>query len=233
MGKYGVTYVVCGFPATGKSYMYEIQNQLDAKIIDSDSSLFSWLYDEQGNKTNVRNPDFPNNYIEYIKEICRQGNTDIIFVSSHKTVRDALRRKGFVPLVVYPDISLKEEYIQRYKDRGNDESFIKMMDENWESFILDIEENESNKYKLKSGQYMIDVPIMNYKELGFHMVYQNDNMDNHIPRKDVTQCAMCRRKINNWQNYYTNNVRDLCCSCQIDISKLWCKHSDQYDRQDD
>lgn len=218
--------MICGFPGTGKSYMFDKQEEIGLKILDSDSSLFSWEYDESGNKTDIRNKEFPDNYIKHIKEVCKRGSTDIIFVSSHKAVRQALHHNMFCPLVVYPDISLKDEYIKKYSDRGNDNSFIKMMDNNWDEFIKEIEENESNKFKLKSGEYMTDIPLMDtcigtlidYNKMRFHMVYQNKNMDNNIPRQYITRCCMCRCKIDNWQNYYTNNVRDLCVGCQIEIS---------------
>ena len=40
----------------------------NSKILDSDSSVFSWLYDPYTlKKTDRRNPEFPNNYIEHIK----------------------------------------------------------------------------------------------------------------------------------------------------------------------
>jgi len=154
MDKY--TIVISAFPACGKSSMYRKyseyyednkNNPLSFKILDSDSSLFSWIYDENGNKTNVRNPDFPQNYINHIKE--RIGKEDVIFISSHKVVRDALRENGIKYSIFYPDKSLKEEWMRRYKERGNDENFIKFQEEHWEEFIEDIH-NEifPRKYKI-------------------------------------------------------------------------------------
>ena len=37
--------------------------------------------------------------------------------------------------LVYPVNSRKEEFIQRYKDRGNDENFIKLVKTNWENWM--------------------------------------------------------------------------------------------------
>lgn len=79
--------VISGFPGIGKSYMYN--NMKDLKILDSDSSKFSWVKDEEGKNTKERNPDFPNNYIKHIKD--NMDSSDIILVSSHKVVRDALK----------------------------------------------------------------------------------------------------------------------------------------------
>ena len=61
------------FPACGKTWLYEHQDDYNLKILDSDSSKFSWLYvsvDENGNPIRgvrkIRNPEFPTNYIQHI-----------------------------------------------------------------------------------------------------------------------------------------------------------------------
>lgn len=142
------TKVISGFPAVGKSYLYN--NNKDLKVLDSDSSKFSW--ESEG----VRHPDFPNNYIRHIKR--NLGVVDVIFVSSHKVVREALENNGIDYTIVYPNISLKGEYISRYINRGNDDSFIEFLNDNWEEFITDIEnERFPVKVELQEGQYMKDV----------------------------------------------------------------------------
>ena len=88
--------------------------------LDSDSSNFSWIIDDNGNK--VRNPNSPQNYIDHIKE--NIGKYEFIFVSSHKEVRDALLDNCLFFYLIYPSSTRKEEFIQRYKQRGNDEKFI-------------------------------------------------------------------------------------------------------------
>ena len=50
--------------------------------------------------------------------------------------------------MVYPDISLKEEWINRFNNRGNDEGFIALIDKNWDFFIKSIE-NEKLCFKQK------------------------------------------------------------------------------------
>lgn len=143
-----MTKVISGFPAVGKSYLYN--NYKELKVLDSDSSKFSW--ESEG----VRHPDFPNNYIRHIKR--NLGVVDVIFVSSHKVVREALESNGIDYTIVYPNISLKGEYISRYINRGNDDSFIEFLNDNWEEFITDIEnERFPVKVELQEGQYMKDV----------------------------------------------------------------------------
>lgn len=164
--------VISAFPACGKTTYYKEWSQyspenawrkrnngeqvftpygypVGEKIIDSDSSEFSWVKDENGNNTKERNPGFPNNYIQHIKD--NLDKQDIIFVSSHEVVRKALEDNGIEYHIFYPDKSLKEEWIRRFKERGNDEKFIEFISTNWDKFIDDIEsETYPIKHKLGS-----------------------------------------------------------------------------------
>lgn len=116
------TKVISAFPASGKSYLFNEHKDSNLVVLDSDSSLFSWI--EKG----IRHPDFPNNYINHIKG--NIGKADIIFVSSHDVVRSALNKHQIDYTLIYPQESLKDEYLKRYKDRGNDEGFISMINSN-------------------------------------------------------------------------------------------------------
>lgn len=138
--------LISAFPGTGKTWFY-LDNiyRSDQIILDSDSSKFS-------------KEDFPANYIENIK-----GNmymTSIILISSHKEVRDALVNEGLYFTLVYPDISLKEEYIKRYEDRGSDPMFIKLLDKNWNTWITELMSQEGCEHVvLQSGKYINDIIV--------------------------------------------------------------------------
>jgi len=43
---------------------------------------------------------------------------------------------------LYPDRDKKEVYIKKYKDRGNLEAFIKLLNENWDAWIRECEFTE-------------------------------------------------------------------------------------------
>lgn len=142
------TKIIAGFPGIGKSVLFNSSS--DLKVLDSDSSLFSWI--EEG----VRHPDFPNNYMQHIKE--NIGKADVILVSSHDVVRKALEENGIEYTLVYPSIELKDEYIERYKKRGNNEGFINFIGNNWDNFIQDIEkETFPDLIRLDSGEFLSDV----------------------------------------------------------------------------
>lgn len=142
------TKIISGFPGIGKSTLFETERNL--LISDSDSSSFSWL--EPG----VRHPNFPSNYITHIKE--NIGKLDFILVSSHDVVREALNEEGIPYTIVYPSTDIKDEYIQRYIDRGNNDGFVKLLQANFESFIEGIEKETGPKLvPLNAGQYLSDV----------------------------------------------------------------------------
>ena len=113
------TRIISSFPGTGKTYYY--CKHADTTL-DSDSSLFSWI-EKDGVK--VRNPEFPKNYIQHIKD--NIGYYEIILVSSHKEVRDALIENCLFFYLVYPPKGRKDYYIKRFKERGSPESFIKLV----------------------------------------------------------------------------------------------------------
>ena len=120
------TKVIAAFPACGKTYCFN-RNE-DYIILDSDSSKFSWMYRKRtkeelddarkeweatphlmtttsyintikDQEIKVRNPEFPKNYIEHIKE--NIGKVDYIFVSTHEEVRKALTDAGIEFILVY------------------------------------------------------------------------------------------------------------------------------------
>lgn len=133
------------FPACGKTWLYEHQEDYDLKILDSDSSEFSWV---RVNGVKERNPDFPNNYIKHIKE--NIGKYDCIFVSSHASVREALDKEGIDFTIVYPEQSCKAEWVGRCfirERRGESGCNAEIMYNNfdkwiWECFETGIDHDE-------------------------------------------------------------------------------------------
>lgn len=140
--------VVSGFPGVGKSHFARTS---PLRVSDSDSSKF----DKDG---------FPANYVEAIKE--RQKEFDIVLVSSHETVRAEMERQQVYYQIVFPDCKLRDEYLQRYRDRGSSESFIQLISDNWDRWLEgcaydgshDYNELRSlSGYKLGSGHFIADV----------------------------------------------------------------------------
>ena len=135
------TKIISAFPGVGKTYYHERNKEIS---IDSDSSHFSWVKDSEGNNTKERNPEFPNNYINHIKE--NSGKYKYIFVSSHEEVRIALKENGIEYYMIYPAKSRKKEFIERYIQRGSPEVFVNLISENWDSWIGKIEEEKEEGF---------------------------------------------------------------------------------------
>lgn len=141
--------VVSGFPGVGKSYLFDHAGELT--ILDSDSSQFSWR--EPG----IYNTRFPINYMEHIQ--ANKDTCDLLLVSSHGVVRNALIKAQIKFTIVYPSVEMKEEFIQRYLERGSTVGFIELVSQMWEEWISEIEAIDSEfvtKIKLEPGQYLKD-----------------------------------------------------------------------------
>lgn len=138
------TKVVSAFPGTGKSYYTNGDYVPDGFASDSDSSKFD--------KSN-----FPNNYMDHIEEKIMQGYARI-FVSSHEPVRKALVEREIPFTLVYPARELKEEYLERYKERGSPEAFINLLDKNWDEWITQLQQQEGCTHiVLEAGQFISNV----------------------------------------------------------------------------
>lgn len=179
------TIVISAYPCCGKSFLYE--NWKDqCTILDSDSSNFSWAtrkrteaelqlirkqWDDEGHLLSgegyinqikdeyikVRNPEFPNNYIKHIKD--NLGKADIILVSSHLSVRQAMQDAGIKFVTVYPSRECMHEWIGRMVSREDPKSFIDFQMRNWDLFhstIFDEPYGEDIIW-LRHNQYLFDV----------------------------------------------------------------------------
>lgn len=180
------TKIISGFPGVGKSYLFD--NNMNLTILDSDSSQFSWIKDRDGNNTKERNPNFPENYIQHIKD--NVGMVDIIMVSSHKVVRDALKENNIDYILVYPSKPLKLQYLDRYKQRGNDDNFINMIDNNWEGFIYEIEnETFPTKLRLWNNEYLGDILRKDYCHIYSEFCTVKET---HADEYEYIPCCRCQ-----------------------------------------
>ncbi len=146
--------VICGFPGIGKTFTVQNWIYSNIKIYDSDSSNFSWI--DKNDHSKGRNPDFPANYIEYIKSIDNENS--VVLTSSHKEVRDALKAAGIDYYVVYPNLESfgKDFYLDRIRRRENginSDSFVSLIAENCEDWIIDIEKTTNKENIIAITKY--------------------------------------------------------------------------------
>lgn len=136
--------IISAFPGTGKSHFFKNPGDFEGLILDSDSSTFPKEH-------------FPGNYIEHIQKSVAQQK--LMLVSSHDAVRLALKEVNLPFVLIYPAIGLKDEYLERYKQRGSPEGFLKLMDQKWDDFVNSCSSclSATHKIELKSGQYLSHV----------------------------------------------------------------------------
>lgn len=165
-----MTIIVSAFPACGKTHYHQHGDKYEVfSTIDSDSSKFSWILDDEGNSTGVRNPDFPSNYISHIKS--NLGKVSFIFVSSHDDVRQALEDNNLPYITVMPYPNLKEEWVSRCIKRGNDEKFVALIENMWDKWTsFESQKRWSPKARLflSEGQYISDITFTLETYLNLH-----------------------------------------------------------------
>lgn len=137
------------FPGTGKTYASKTLG------FDQDSTKYHWI--ELGGLRRA-NPLWSDNYVESIFQSTTYITKGPIFVSSHDIVRAGLINRGIPFTLVYPDIRLKEEYLQRYIDRGDSEVFIEVLMSFWAEWLEScFRQSGCNRYILQSDQYVSDI----------------------------------------------------------------------------
>lgn len=153
-------YVVSAFAGLGKTYLAKYND----KFIDLESSDYQWLENDKygdkeqskGNTEKVKNPSFPNNYVEEMKKLVAKGKVPLI--AAQPEVIEAASKAGLYIVMAYPSLDSKKDILKRYKDRGNAAGFIKLMEGNFEKFV---ESMKSNVYaifsiEVEKGEFLTD-----------------------------------------------------------------------------
>lgn len=132
------TVVISAFPCCGKTYAYKHQDEFS--VLDIDSADFSECCEYNpvvsDRVESYPNPEFPKNYIKCIKD--NIGKVDVIFVSSHLVVREALEEAGIRFCTVYPKESMLNEWVGRMYRRGSSKEFIKFQIDHWDEFMKNL-----------------------------------------------------------------------------------------------
>lgn len=163
------TRVIAGFPGVGKSFFrISVGSDKSIRVSDSDSSKFHWIVE---NGIKKENPNFISDYMNHIKSLLLK--VDIVFVSTHKDVLKALENEGICFTIIYPDRSLKDEFLRRYKRRKSSESFIELLDSKFNEWIDIIESEYLNipKIKLvKPDEYLLKEELLKCNSVNIESV---------------------------------------------------------------
>lgn len=157
-------FIYC-YTATGKSTL----SKKYSNVIDMESTIYKYLNTstekehDKGSKRE-RNPEFPENYFNALEEV--KNKYDYILISDN--ICDSwLTENNIEYWQVYPNINLKEEYLNRMRKRGNPKEFIDYQAKLWNEWVEGCAQDKKAKIhiELQAGQYLEDVlPNLKLKE---------------------------------------------------------------------
>lgn len=118
--------IICGFAGIGKSTLA----RNCSGVVDLESTPFEkdWA-----------------RYAMVARHMAENGYT--VLLSCHKEIREELYSGYYLAIPRNLD---KADYIKRYRDRGNNEEFIKKIEENWDSYLERLP-HESNYISVKNN----------------------------------------------------------------------------------
>ena len=127
--KYKEKIIIWTFSGTGKSSIANGEH-----IIDVDNAFFRFYafdyilpqYLQQKYREILYKP-YPTNLVEFVKAV----NADVVLLNCHTSL---LKHFSNVYLV-YPSIELKETFLSRYKNRGDQASYISYMESTYEEML--------------------------------------------------------------------------------------------------
>lgn len=145
--------IIAGFPGIGKTSLSGKYNN----IIDLDETRFVFLNlteeDKKQGYLRKYDEDYPMNYYNIIMEMTRRY--DAVLIGQSK-ILDVLNEKSIDYILVYPERHLKQEYLDRYRQRGDSENYLSIMDANWDYYITELDKDRHKKIVMTTGKYLID-----------------------------------------------------------------------------
>ena len=154
--------LIAGFGAIGKT---TVSKKYD-NVIDLESSSFKYIIDDElkklnpeerkGLKSRKLNKEFPDNYYnEIMKDL---EIYDIVFISMHNEIINLLEENNINYYVVYPEENMIEEILERCKNRGNKDDFLKGVKD---AYYRLYPSKCKNIIWMKRGEYLEDILIRN------------------------------------------------------------------------
>lgn len=132
--------IIIGYQGIGKS---TLANK-DDKFIDLESGSF-WLTNTDGSR--YRYDNWYEMYCNVAEHLSQQGY--IVFVSSHEVVRNRLKQSKERVFTLYPDVSLKDQWIKKLAKRYNNSR----LDKDYRALMNAIDRYEENIKEIESSDF--------------------------------------------------------------------------------
>lgn len=149
--------IYTAFPGTGKTYA--AKNYYGA--VDLESSDYQWKDLKDGvegskGENKIKNDEWPLNYTNAIEEADLHKN---VFISAQPIVLDILARHLKTFVTITPRVSEKENYLKSYRRRGNSDKFIRQMENHFEEYVDDLDNNNDAlcHIKIEHGTHISDL----------------------------------------------------------------------------
>lgn len=114
----------------------------------------------------VDNPDFPNNFIQYIKE--NIGKVDVIFVDSDIRIRQWLNEAKIKFVTIYPWNSCLSEWVGRMYLQDYPDFIIRNKINGWNHEVCPVKEPYGDRLiRLSHGKYISEKFIDDCSTLGY------------------------------------------------------------------
>ena len=153
--------IIAAYAGCGKTtFANEVWNSTDMVIVPYKYDVKSepCSTDMEKNKASYgydMNQNWPRNYISAV--ITAYHRYRYVLIPTSAPVLLELQRFRLPYILCYPDRALKEEYRQRYEDRGNSEEFMNTFIDGWDGFIDSFEaDTYGNHIVLQSGEHLKD-----------------------------------------------------------------------------
>lgn len=131
--------IIAAFCGTGKSTL--------SKSMDNLIEVECWEY---------RKGNFPDNYIQEV--LSKSKEYKYVCISTDPVSLVPIIKRGCNVVLVYPDLSLFDEYMKRYVDRVSPYDFIGVMYKHWHEWIKQLHSIKGCEHiVLTEGQYLSDV----------------------------------------------------------------------------
>ena len=159
--------LIMAYMGTGKT---ELENRYD-NVIDFDFQDYKYIYDEsirhlpleqRKGSTNLRteNPDYPENFLADAVKLLNEGKIVVSPFIEHvfkayDSFNIASQVENLRTILVCPTRDNFDEYVERFKKRGNSDEFIARREKEFSS-LVDLFEQANNYERIimKPGQYL-------------------------------------------------------------------------------
>lgn len=183
--------VIAAFAGTGKSYFAE--NVAEAKDfpvmpykyinLEKDGSSKKEAEKSKADPSHDLNPEWPDNYICAVANQCHDYRYFII--PSDKSVLRGLQLLQIPYILIYPEQEAREEYRERFVNRGNTEDFLKIFIDGWDRWMK----------ILRCDSYGWCLELSSEK----HLTDIKDDIDRIIDRKEA--CVKLRIEVEDEEQF--------------------------------